>query len=292
MKKVSFVIITILLLSSLCSAEITSNVFGNYIPSARARGMSGAFIASCDDPNAIFFNPGALAVASQGINLGYSRLFNNEFEVLMNGALTYKLPGKFGTVALGIQAMDVEYGGIKLQQEGTYSIAHSFLLMGDVHSQFYIGYGLNLYYLKFGETVGGIDPGNQTSYGINIGALATLHQRTHVAFSVRNVNNPTMGSDQTFDLPQYLALGVSYEPYDGVITEIDLSQKLGEQTKILAGIEFEIIDNFWLRTGASTYPNSISGGFGVLFKGVKVDYGFNTHPVMPLTHQFSLGYLF
>ena len=291
MKKLGFILIMILLTTSFIYAEINSNVFGNYQPSARARGMSGAFIASCNDPNAIFYNPGALASAEQGISLGYARLFNNSFQILMSGALAYQLP-RIGTISLGMQAMDVEFEGHKLQQEGTYSIAHSFLLIGDVHSKLFVGYGVNLYYLKFGETVGGMDPGNQTTYGVNLGALATLHQRTHIAFAVKNLNNPSMGSDQTFDLPQHLALGIAYEPYDGVITEVDLSQKLGEETKIQAGIEFEIMENFWLRTGASTYPNSISGGFGLLFKGIKIDYGFSSHPVLPITHQFSLGYQF
>ena len=291
MKKLGFIVIIILLTTPFIYAEINSNVFGNYQPSARARGMSGAFVASCNDPNAIFYNPGALANSEQGISLGYAQLFNNSFQILMSGALAYRLPG-IGTISLGMQAMDVEFEGQKLEQEGTYSLAHSFLLMGDVHSQLYVGYGLNLYYLKFGETVGGIDPGNSTTYGVNLGGLAILHQRTRIAFAVKNLNNPSMGSNQTFDLPQHLALGIAYEPYDGVITEIDLSQKLGEETKIQAGIEFEVMDNFWLRTGVSTYPNSISGGFGLLFKGIKIDYGFSSHPVLPLTHQFSLGYQF
>lgn len=291
MKKLGFILIMILLTTSFIYAEINSNVFGNYQPSARARGMSGAFIASCNDPNAIFYNPGALASAEQGISLGYAQLFNNSFQILMSGALAYRLP-RIGTISLGMQSMDVESEGYKLQQESTYSLAHSFLLIGDVHSKLYVGYGVNLYYLSFGETVGGLDPGNQTTYGVNLGALATLHQRTHIAFAVKNLNNPSMGSDQTFDLPQHLALGIAYEPYDGVITEVDLSQKLGEETKIQAGIEFEVMDNFWLRTGVSTYPNSISGGFGLLFKGIKIDYGFSSHPVLPITHQFSIGYQF
>jgi len=291
MKKLGFILIMILLTTSFIYAEINSNVFGNYQPSARARGMSGAFIASCNDPNAIFYNPGTLASAEQGISLGYGRLFNNSFQILMSGALAYRLP-RIGTISLGMQSMDVESEGYKLQQESTYSLAHSFLLIGDVHSKLYVGYGVNLYYLSFGETVGGFDPGNQTTYGVNLGALATLHQRTHIAFAVKNLNNPSMGSDQTFDLPQHLALGIAYEPYDGVITEVDLSQKLGEETKIQAGIEFEVMDNFWLRTGVSTYPNSISGGFGLLFKGIKIDYGFSSHPVLPITHQFSIGYQF
>jgi len=291
MKKLGFILIIILLTTSFIYAEINSNVFGNYQPSARARGMGGAFIASCNDPNAIFYNPGALASAEQGISLGYARLFNNSFQILMSGALAYRLP-RIGTISLGMQSMDVESEGYKLQQESTYSLAHSFLLIGDVHSKLYVGYGVNLYYLSFGETVGGLDPGNQTTYGVNLGALATLHQRTRIAFAVKNLNNPSMGSDQTFDLPQHLALGVAYQPYDGVITEVDLSQKLGEETKIQAGIEFEVLDNFWLRTGASTYPNTISGGFGILFKGIKIDYGYSNHPVLSDTHQFSLGYQF
>jgi len=281
----------ILLTTSFIYAKINSNVFGNHQPSARARGMSGAFIASCNDPNAIFYNPGALASAEQGISLGYARLFNNSFQILMSGALAYRLP-RIGTISLGMQSMDVESEGYKLQQESTYSLAHSFLLIGDVHSKLYVGYGVNLYYLSFGETVGGLDPGNQTTYGVNLGALATLHQRTRIAFAVKNLNNPSMGSDQTFDLQQHLALGIAYEPYDGVITEVDLSQKLGEETKVQAGIEFEVLDNFWLRTGASTYPNTISGGFGILFKGIKIDYGYSNHPVLSDTHQFSLGYQF
>ena len=65
-----------------------------------------------------------------------------------------------------------------------------------------------------------------------------------------------------------------------------------ESAKIQAGIEFEVMDNFWLRTGVSTYPNSISGGFGLLLKGIKIDYGYSNHPVLSDTHQFSIGYQF
>ncbi|HHE39926.1 MAG TPA: hypothetical protein ENL10_00295, partial [Candidatus Cloacimonetes bacterium] len=82
MKKLGFIVIIILLTTPFIYAEINSNVFGNYQPSARARGMSGAFVASCNDPNAIFYNPGALAYAEQGISLGYAQLFNNSFEIL------------------------------------------------------------------------------------------------------------------------------------------------------------------------------------------------------------------
>jgi len=279
------------MLSTSVFANIESNIFGDYEPSARARGMGGAFISSCNDADAIFYNPAALDIATAGVNTGYAKLFGNDFQILKTGALAFHLP-KFGTIALGIKKMGIEYQDVELESEGTYSLAHSFLLIGDIHSKLYLGYTVNLNYISFGETVGGFDPGEESVFGLDFGALAILHQRTKIAFAVKNINNPSVGKGRTWDLPQLLTIGIAYQPYHGVTTELDLEQKFSEETKINFGIEFEIVDNFWLRTGASTYPNSISGGMGFLIKGVKFDYGINTHPVLNSTHHFAIGYQF
>ncbi|MBC8527774.1 MAG: hypothetical protein ISS28_06615 [Candidatus Cloacimonetes bacterium] len=281
-----YILMFLILISSTSFA-----IFDDYEPSARARGMGGAFIASCNDPGAIFYNPAALQSASAGVNTGYAKLFGNDFQILKTGALAYHLP-KYGTLSLGIKEMDVEYQDVMLQSEGTYSIAHSFLLIGDVHSKLYLGYSLNLNHLYFGETVEGRKMGEESVFGLDFGALAILHQRTRIAFAVKNINSPSVGKGRTNGLPRYLTIGVAYQPYRDVTTEIDLKQKFSEETKIQFGIEYKITKNFWLRTGASTYPNSISGGIGFLIKGVKFNYGVNTHSVMALTHHFAIGYQF
>lgn len=291
MEKILALLFVLMLCTFSVFANIESNIFGDYEPSARARGMGGAFIASCNDANAIFYNPAGLQTANAGVNTGYAKLFGNDFQILKTGAIAYHLP-KYGTIALAIKKMNVEHQNIELESEGTYSIAHSFLLIGDIHSKFYIGYAVNLNHISFGETVGGFDPGEESVFGLDFGALAVLHQRTKIACAVKNINNPSVGKGSTNDLPQYLAIGVAYQPYHGVTTEIDLKQKFSEETKVQLGIEFQIGNNFWLRTGASTYPNSVSGGIGFLIKGVKFDYGVNKHPVLNYTHHFEIGYQF
>ena len=292
MKKLfTLLIIMILLVSLVFALDIESNIFCDYEPSARARGMGGAFIACCDDANAIFYNPAALHTGIAGVQTGYSKIMGNDFEILKTGSFAYHLP-KYGTIGLSIKKMDVEYKDVLLQSEGTYSLAHSFLLIGDIHSKFYIGYAVNLNHISFGETVEGRKMGEESVLGLDFGALAVLHQRTKIACAVKNINNPSVGKETTNDLPQYLTIGVAYQPYHGVTTEIDLKQKFSEETKVQLGIEFQIGNSFWLRTGASTYPNSVSGGIGFLIKGVKFDYGINTHPVLNSTHHFAIGYQF
>jgi hypothetical protein len=290
MRKI-LIIIFVLMFSTSAFADIASNIFSDYEPSARARGMGNAAIATNTDPSVIFYNPGGLDVSQAGVNASYARLFGQEFEVLKTAAFSYHLP-KYGTIGLGMQTMDVEYQDVNLQTEATFSLAHSFLLIGDVHSQWYLGYGLTLNYLSFGESIGGMDMGEESAFGLDIGSLAILYDRIKIAFAVKNLNNPSVGDGRTYDLSRFFTIGVAYQPYDRVITELNLKQKFSEETKVSFGVEYELIDNFWLRTGASTYPNSISFGLGFLVKGIRFDYGVKTHPVLDLTHHISLGYEF
>lgn len=64
MKK--YILITILFLQ----AALLCAVFDDYIPSARARGMGGAFTAVADDATSIFFNPAGLAQSDNHLQIG------------------------------------------------------------------------------------------------------------------------------------------------------------------------------------------------------------------------------
>jgi hypothetical protein len=273
---------------ALCLVLLTINLaamFDDYEPSPRARAMGGAYYSVSDDANAIFYNPAGLNCAKNSLIAGYSSLFGNDFQILNTIAFSMQLPRKFGTIGIGLQSMDVDFQDVNLLSEKVYALSHSFNILHDIHSNLDIGYSFNMYHLSiegFGE---------QPAFGINFGALATLHQRTKIGFTITNLNNPSMGEDNAHDIPQKMAMGLSYNPYNDVITSFELKKTFNGITEVHAGAEVKVAEMLYLRCGVRSGPTSYSMGARFNMYNIIVDYGFNTHTI-EATHHFSIGYMF
>jgi hypothetical protein len=279
MKKTELIILILVISIPLAA------IFDDYEPSPRARAMGGTFYAAGNDPNAIFYNPAMLRHSPNSLLIGYSNLFDSGFVTLSSFAFSMQLPRKFGNLGIGMMSLDTEYLGVNLLSEKTYSLAHSINLMEDIHSQLNLGYTLNLYNLDIA------DFGNQSTAGINIGLQAILHTRTQIGMAVYNLNNPTLGLDNSHELPRRMAFGISYQPYTDVFTNIELKKALDGDTEIHMGTEILLYEIFTLRFGARTNPNSFSAGARFDIFNVVLDYAVNTHTI-GLTHHFGLGYKF
>jgi len=279
MKKILLITLLMVSLVSLFS------VFDDYGPSARANGMGGAFTAVSDDASSVFYNPAGLEYADNAFILSYTDLWSTGYNEMKNIAASFKM-GKAGTIGLGVQMFDVSFEDVTLQSEQTYGLYHAFTLFKDIHSEATIGYGVNLYNLKFdGED-------NQLAYGVNLGAMATLRQRTRIGFSVTNLNNPKIGSEYKDDLPQIFSVGLSYIPYESVTTTLELKQQFGSETQILGGLEISPIKPLTLRAGVHNKPNIISFGAGIDMFNVLIDYSYKAHVHLNDTHHIAVGYKF
>jgi hypothetical protein len=209
--------------------------------------------------------------------------------------------GKFGTVALGYQGSSTTYSGNSLSSETALSLSHGFYLQKDLFSTLAIGYTINLYQLDYGQSAGvsgdgsdGINLGSGTGIGVDLGIQGSLHERTWVGLYAKNINSPEMGSSLSAqNLPRSLAIGFGYEPYYGLTTSFMIFQKIGvDKTQYRAGLEYRLIPWLIIRTGVDTEPNRIGFGFGIEKWGILADYAFISHPILPETHQFSVGYTF
>jgi hypothetical protein len=279
MKKILTVLCLVFLVVNLAA------IFDDYEPSARARAMGGAYYSVSDDANAVFYNPAGLNSSANNIIIGYSKIFDNDFQVLNTVALSMQLPRKLGTLGIGLQSMDVDFLDVSILSEKIYALSHSFNILNDIHSNLDIGYTFNMYHLSidgFGE---------QPAFGINLGALATVHQRTQIGFTITNLNNPSVGEDNAHDLPQKMSIGISYHPYTDVITSLELKKTMNSKTEIHAGAEAKIVEMLTLRCGVRSEPTSYSMGARFDMYNIVVDYGFNTHTI-DSTHHFSIGYKF
>jgi len=277
--KIIFSIVLILIATNIFA------IFDDYEPSPRARAMGGAFYAMSNDAYAIFYNPGGLADVNNHLGISYTKVMGNEFQVINTMVFAMKLPKKFGTLGIGLHAMDVDFQNVNLMSEKIYALSHSFTIMKDVHSKINFGYTLNMYHLSFDGY------GAQSAIGVNLGTIATLHQRTKIGFTVTNLNNPKVGKNNLHELPQKMVMGISYEPYTGIHTSLELKKPFAGTTEIHAGTELQITKIFALNFGIRSNPASYSAGAQFTLYDMIVNYAFNTH-ILGDTHHFGLGYKF
>jgi len=267
-------------------------VFDAVDVSAKARGMGGAWVAVADDATAISYNPACLAGPAEGsVICSYTRPNSQEFESLTYLASGIRLGSRQG-LGVSYRKFGVEYGGKNLLDESTWSLAHAFTLMKDIHSSLALGYCLNVYTLEFGRTEN-IDLGRETTYGVDVGFLGTLRERTRIGFLLKNVNEPSIGKNTKEPLPQWITAGVAYSPYYGVLTELDLRSVRGEDVEVHMGMQFGLTRFLDMRFGFQTGPNSLTGGFTARLDRVpvEIDYAYSSHSVLPGTHQIAARFL-
>jgi len=286
----------ILILSLVGNAQVFTQV--NEI-SASISATGSANMATADDAWALFTNPAGLSrLRAPELVTGFSRPYSQSFFTSQNAVAAFPFK-KYGTVAIGYQNSSSTYSGKSLSTESAYTVSHAFYLQKDILSTLAIGYALNIYQVDYGRSAGlsgdgsdGVNLGNGLCIGLDLGISGSLHERSWVGLFVKNLNSPEMGNSITsMRLPRSLAVGFGYEPYYGLKTDFLIFQAIGNQkTQYRAGIEYQVVPWLILRTGINTEPNRIGFGFGITKFNFTINYAYVSHPVLPETHQFSIGF--
>ena len=261
--------------------------------SPQARAMGGSWVALVDDPYAPLHNPAALAWAKRAAAFSYVRPFGYDFASQSVVSATAALPGAWGGAGVGLRHFGVEYQHESLTSETTVSFAHGFRLLADRQSELSLGWSLNYLALEYGPSVTGLDPGRATSTTLNVGGQAVIRGRTRVGFQTLNVMDATIGDFDKEPLRRGIWAGLSYAPYPGVTTVLDMASELGRVVQYRGGAEFQVAEFAWLRAGVRTEPNIFTGGFGLKSGRLLLDYGFSTGGgVLGETHQIGIGFSF
>jgi hypothetical protein len=280
-----------ILLAAVLLAMPAQAAFENLMVSPRARAMGDAGVAVPDAAFATYLNPAGLAAVerSGAVGLSYLKPYGLSFHDLYFLGGGFRLPGNAGAIGVGFRQYGVDFEGVSLQKETTLTLSHGIALFRDVHSSVAVGYGFSFNRLEFGETVGGMDPGDDWSVGFDLGLTATVHERTRIGVLLHNVNVPKIGMDEE-ELPRRLHGGVAYEPYAGLTTTLELESVQGERVQWHGGLELELVPGFDLRAGIMSEPSKLTAGFGYDFKGFALNYGFSTGGgILDTSHQFGLS---
>jgi hypothetical protein len=286
--------IIILLLASLVFTQVSDNAY----VTTESLAMVGSNVAEFGSSNSIFNNPAGLSdLESIHLSAGGGNLYGFSWLPSYYFSMNAPIP-VFGNIFLGYQQLKTKSGSATLSTESSLSIGQGINLQKDKNSQLSFGAVANYIQWDLGKSAGmsgdgsdGLNLGTLNTVTIDLGFIATLRHKYRCGVYIKNINSGAIGRGMTRTvLPRRLNAGVTYLPISTLSTSISMERLLGDSDiQIKGGLQYSLNSMINLMIGAQANPNRF--GIGAKFKFINqtVTYGLITHPVLPITHQLSLG---
>ena len=283
--------------------------FLRYVSSARAAGLSGAFMTMTDDPTAVYFNPATISTVD---SRHASVTFLKHVLDINSGNVNYVHPLE-GTGTLAANIGFTSYGSFEYadnlgnRDRGTFGandLSIGVTYSDELDTNFY--YGVTLKYIFVG-----IEQVSTSAVAVDAGLLYKLRDgRTNLGLSVLHAGTQlSQISNQSESLPLDLRLGVNHR-LRGLPLLFNFSfHHLADETdgffdkfkSFTVGGEFYFGEVLQVRLGydnqirSLTAPEAdkgltgISGGVGIVFEDFNFDYGFSRYGSNANLHRFSVS---
>jgi hypothetical protein len=248
--------------------------FEDKTPGARQTALGGAFVALADDAQSVYYNPSGLAFINQWqASFTHTALFSISDLAYDWAGLVMPVYGK------GAGAVSYSQFGPSIYKEQEISVGSGYMITPRA------GVGISINYLRL--TIA--DYGSCADWSGTIGFLALVAPSIWAGMSGRNIIATHLGA--TDEMPEKTAsCGVRFEPKNYLRTLIDVSRDSNaRQFTCRVGQEIVFMDIIAMRFGFHNYPDRFSGGFGIRWEGIHVDYAIVTHSRLGLQQQFSMS---
>ena len=254
---------------------ITSLVYsqnGNYQFGARSAGMGGASLTLADEYS-LFNNIGALGrLENHSIFAGYQNRYNvTEFQVIGGGAV-YTHP--LGNVGAGYYKFGDEL----------FSEQRLHLAIGNQIQMISLGLGIDIIQYHV-ESVG-----TKQAVAITFGGMAEITPQLSFGAHIFNMTQAALDPELDEPLPTVMKAGMAYKPSGELILSLEVEKDLDFDEVIKAGIEYQIIERVFFRTGITTRPFVSAFGIGFHPKKLKFDYSLLNDSELGNIHEISVAY--
>ncbi len=267
------IIFLFLIFSSTFSSHLYSqSIFMDIGAKSKGIGNSNTNIA---DEWSIFNNVGGLSGVESGrVFFGYDRYFG------IDG---------FNKIAVGvIHTFDFGNIGASVYKFGDdlYSEQISSIAFGNKIGFVRLGIKANYYQLRIE------DFGTIGSVFFDFGGIVELIPKLSFGAFISNFTLSKLNDSNYSRLPVLLKVGLSYNPSKTVILNLDLYKDIDYKPIVRAGIEYIIIEKFYLRTGINTNPIKNFFGIGIILEKFQIDYAVSTHQLLGTSHQASISFIY
>ena len=297
-RKTLFLLIVITVLLNQAYSQVTSII---QTKTARSTALAASQVALSESAELLFISPALLSeYVGMGVVAGYQNVFSQSFLNHTIVGLAYDTGSRLGNFGFTSSSLNTKNGQVSLADESVLGLHYGTYLMKDRLSSLSLGISLNYLEVSYGQSAGpsgdgsdGVSLGSTSRIGIDIGLMATLGKKHRVAAVVKNINQPAIGSAGVQNmLPQTIIGGFAYTPVEEVVTTFSLNYSSGYPVEFHGGLEYKLSPKYSIMTGMQSQPNRLSAGIKLDVKGVILEYGVITHPVLPLTHAISMNFHF
>ncbi len=244
-------------------------------PSGRgARSLALGFATTAGEADAwsAFSNPalaGWMATPEFGVFYSPGAFGMSEFAT-GSGAVLY--PFSFGVAGISFATR-----GFDLYRETTVGLT----LAGEIVETISGGVTLNYHGLSIDRY------GSSAAIALDVGLAFSPVRRLIVGGVVKTVNQPVLGESGQ-RLPSVMALGLSYRAHSSTTLYLDLEKDSRYPATVRFGIEHRPIDMVSARAGYQAAYGVFTAGIGIVQDAFSLDYAVQVHPVLSMTHGFSI----
>lgn len=241
---------------------------------ARSQAMGNASIA-LDGTWALFQNQAGL-VGLEGLSAG--AFYQSRFAIseLATAGAGFALP--VGDQVFGLSFVQYGYSGYREQRIG---LAYARKLGED------FDIGVQLDYI--GVALGGVY-GNTGAFTFQGGARYALNDELTLAVHVYNPIRARLADFNDERLPSVLRFGALYAISERVNVTAEVRKHIDHNPVLAVGLEYEVLEEFYLRGGVSGAPSRFTFGAGYRFGNFSFDISSAYNEVLGYSPQLSLTY--
>jgi hypothetical protein len=253
---------------------ITSTAQGWLPVGARSMSLANSTVAVADVWS-YHHNPGALAQVTQ---TSFGASYENRFllKELQTQGLVCAVPLKVGVLSFGVQSY-----GYKTYRTNRIGAGYSLKLAEKIAA----GVQLNYQGLRIDAY------GSKNTVTAEFGFLAKISEKVSIGFSVLNLNKAKASLFQDDRFSTYMRLGTNYQISSKVRVLLEAEKEIQSKLRAKGGVEYELLDRFYVRAGAASNPIEVTFGFGYQFKNrLKLDMGSAWHQQLGWSPHIGLTY--
>jgi hypothetical protein len=249
---------------------------GDFPIGARAWGMGNAVVAQADR-FAVVNNVAGLATLTEASLFSSFHSYHG-FDGLSTLAFGIVLPVRKELVS----GISVQRFGDKIYNELSFGL-------GVAHRINRVNLGLKVGYRQLAVVAQNVAL-SRKALVVEMGGIAQLSKTIYFGAHLYNLTQGSYSGENAERVPTVLRTGFTYVPGSSLRLSAEFVKNTEYPASLRAGLEYEVVRHFTVRTGINTKPYTNHVGVGFADDSFAIDYAASSHPQLGWSHHVTLAY--